>query len=186
MIWKEKWNSWTEDWSDHGASPDQQRITNFLKKREPFTNKKLFHVGIGDSSLALEVRSFSKIVGITVIENEIKKAKSLQIDDYEVSMCNKHTLFLLNFLPTEYDYIVDNGILTFTDCDICIFNLFHSYKLLLNVGGEILTDTLGMRFAKNYTVEKFKKIFDNFELPFQIIEYKETSPDYVIGIKKIQ
>lgn len=179
--WKESWNTWKEDWSEHPPSQDETRIIEFLKKHGPHTGKTMLEIGVGNSSLAKEIRTFDKIIGLTVIQAEINKSKSLNLENYEVFLCNKHTIFLLD-LP-KFDVIVDNGILTFTDCEICTYNLFHSFLRILKPEGIILTDTFGMAFAKGFTPDKYRHIFEKFEIPLEVIEYKETSPNYVVGLK---
>jgi hypothetical protein len=178
----EHWNTWKEDWSEHPPSQDEQRIIEHLKRHGPYTRKTLLHIGIGNSTLAKEIRTFDRIDGLTVTQKEVEKAYSLKLENYDVHMCNKHTIFFLD-LP-RYDVIVDNGILTFTDCEICSFNLFYSFLRLLKSGGEVLTDSFGMLFAKGFTPEKYRNLFDKYEIPFEVVEYKETSPHYVVGLKK--
>jgi hypothetical protein len=180
--WKESWNTWKEDWSEHPPSQDEVRIIEFLKKREPHYSKTLLEVGIGNSTLAKEVRTFDKIVGLTVIQAEIDKAKSLNLENYEVLLCNKHTIFFLD-LP-KFDVIVDNGILTFTDCEVCTYNLFHSFLRLLKPEGVILTDSFGMFFSKHNTPQTFRRLFEKFEIPLEVVEYRETSPHFVVGLKQ--
>jgi hypothetical protein len=179
--WKETWNTWKDDWSEHPPSQDENRIIEFLGKHGPYTGKQLLHIGVGNSTLSRVIRSFDRIVGITVIQAEIEKANSLKLDNYEVFLCNKHTIFFLD-LP-KFDVIVDNGILTFTDCEMCVFNLFNSLTSLMKPGSEILTDTFGMFFSKGYTPEKYRLIFEKYDIPLETIEYKETSPHYVVGLK---
>lgn len=181
--WNETWNTWKEDWSEHPPSQDEQRIIEHIKKREPFRDKTLLHIGIGNSTLAKEIRTFKKIVGITVIQAEIEKANSLKLENYETYICNKHTIQFLDF-QEKFDMIVDNGLLTFTDCEICSYNLFHSFLSLLSQDGEILTDSFGMLFSKNYTPQKFRAMFEKFNIPLEVIEYRETSPHYVVGLKR--
>lgn len=172
--------SWTEDWSNK-ISPDEHRIIDWCKKRD-FTNKVFLHVGFGSSTLALTIPT-KKIDGITIISQEIEKAKSLNIKNYNVFKYDKYS-YLIQNLPNKYDIIIDNNMFTFTDCNICIFNYFHWLVELLNDDGEIITDTGGMIWWKDWTIEKYQQLINEFKLPLKIIEYKESHPYYVVGLKK--
>jgi len=182
--WKESLNTWKEDWSEHPPSQDERRIIEHLKKTSPHTGKTLLHIGIGSSTLASELSwydKFDRIDGITVLQSEIDKANSLKIKNYNVYLCNKHTIFFLD-LP-KYDLIVDNGILTFSDCEICAFNLFHSFLRLLNPDGLVLTDSFGMYFAKKNTPSTFRKLIEKFGVDLEVVEYNDTVPHCVTGLR---
>lgn len=181
FFWNEKLNgNWKDDWSEK-VSPDEDRIIKWCQKRS-FLEKNILHVGFGSSKLASLIPA-KQIDGITIIPEEIEKSKFLNIANYKTYLCNKYSLFI-NKLPNKYDFIIDNNLFNFTDCDMCIFNYFHSLVSLLKDNGEIITDTGGMFWAKSWTIERYKILIEDFTLPLSIVEYKESSPNFVIGLKK--
>ena len=188
IFWNEAWNTWKEDWSQHGASPDQARIVQYLKDVPDHTSKNLLHVGTGDSSLAVELRDFKIIDGVTVLDTEIQKATYIKtlnkLWHYNVYLCNKHTYnFLL--LPNKYDYIVDNGIFTFTDCFICAHNTLLFFYHLLNQNGMILTDTKGLMFCKSISVNLLKRYLVEHQIYLEVCEFGNISGEHVVGLRKI-
>jgi len=177
--------TYDEDWS-YRSSPDQNRMTEWFKNKD-LSNKKILHIGIGDSSFALSIAA-NKIDGITISQIEIDNAKQLNIKNYDIYYLDKYS-FLLNNLPNTYDYIVDNNMFNFTSCNICIANYFYSLVQLLNIDGQIITDTGGMFLEgeQQWTINKFKDLIQELNLPLSITEYeKEKSQHffYVIGLKK--
>jgi len=187
MFWNENWNTWNEDWSNHGPSSDQHRINEFLSQHGD-KNKRVLIVGSGDSSFAIELCSkFKEVVSITVLSSEIKKSEevinSYKLQNYSNYLCNKHTYDFLT-LPGTFEYISDNGLFTFSDCKICYYNVLQFYVQKLSKNGMILTDTLGLYFAKQFTVEKLKNFVIEAKIPLELIEFKNGT-HYVVGLKKV-
>jgi len=178
IFWKEKWNNWKEDWSEHAPSLDQTRIVEYLK---PISGKNILHIGTGNSSFAIEL-SHNSVDSITVLQTEIDKAikvkQQYNLVNYNFWLCNKYTLQLLD-LEHKYHYIADNNIFSFTSCEICRHNILFAYLKLLQPKGEIVTDVLGLDYRTGFTVDKLQEYIVDHDIPLTINKYNE----YVIGLQ---
>jgi hypothetical protein len=181
IFWREECNNWNIDWSNHPPSADQQRINNYLTNCVRI-NKKLLHVGVGNSSIATTFFDFLLIDGITVLDTEVQQAKKLNIQNYSVYHCNKYTSQILN-LPNTYDYIIDNNIFSFSTCEICNINILNFYTKLLTKNGIIITDIQGLKWkilnGISYDLIQLEKAITNWKLPFVVI----TVDSYTVILK---
>jgi hypothetical protein len=140
------------DYSTRDTTNDQARIEEVLEGII-LPQKRLLHVGIGNSKLAEKFTKLGVLVdGITVSEAEKSYAESLNIEHYRVFMVNKyHRAFADGFAQrgdkNGFDYIVDNNLASFTCCQYHFYQMLENYLGCLKVGGKILTDQRGMDWA---------------------------------------
>jgi hypothetical protein len=135
------------DWAKTETTDDQKRIEDYLIHTHK-TNQRLLHVGIGNSSLAQKVATnFSTIVGISLSDQEIVRAESMNISNYHTFKINKYSLLLSSAFASEFDVIVDNNPNSFCCCAFHLSRLLNSYNKLLSSRGKLLTDVEGIGWS---------------------------------------
>jgi hypothetical protein len=150
-------------WLHLPTTPDQQRIENYLKTLS-ISGKKILHVGTGNSSFAKQFHLNNIIDSITIVNDEIEYAMSLNLPNYNCYKINKYSNEILN-LSTKYDIISDNNLSSFACCRKHFEEMMRNYFSMLNKGGFIITDKMGMAYfqesAFQITVEDIKKVLPN-------------------------
>ena len=76
-------------WEDRKTTTDEIDVINFIKENFDLKNKYLLHLGIGNSEIATRFTETKKIVGITISNRELQKAKNLNLNNYELNLCDK-------------------------------------------------------------------------------------------------
>ena len=149
-------------WENREATNDEKYISNYLKDNNLLLDKKILHVGIGNSHIAINATNFMKIEGITLSKNEIDYGKKLNISNYDIYFQNKYSnesLFLttLNY----YDIIIDVNLKSFSCCDEAFGNLFKIYSKMLNPKGMLITGREGIKWSRqikpvlSFSLKKF-------------------------------
>jgi hypothetical protein len=134
-----------DGWTNRVTTSDQQDIEAYLVTLEP-VDARIFHVGVGNSSLAQRFEDKNTIHGITVHASEKTRADSLGIDGYVVELIDKADPELPHRFPHEYDYVIDNNLGSYTpseDIDEVIKNMFT----LLKTGGKLLGHSSGWEYT---------------------------------------
>src|SRR5438309_7963833 len=73
------------DWSTKATTPDQYRIERYIDRFD-LRDKRLLHVGIGNSGLAKRFHGRVKeIVGTTIDEPDIRVAQALSYPNYSIA-----------------------------------------------------------------------------------------------------
>lgn len=148
-------------WLTIEVTPDQKRIVNYLESLAP-ENKHILHVGTGNSSFGQQFSIKNKVDSITVMEDELTHAHSLNLPNYNCYLLNKYADDLKR-LKNKYDFIVDNNPSSFACCKVHFIKMMHHYSSLLNNKGAIITDTKGMAYHQSFafpvTVEELKQLF---------------------------
>jgi hypothetical protein len=136
------------DWSAKLPSVDQLAIESILHNVN-LGDKRLLHVGIGNSSLAARFAASLRYVdGVTVSDAELRRCNDLRLPNYTVILCNKYSTTFVAQLPhTEYDIIVDNNIASFACCQFHLKTLFASCARLLAPAGRVFTAEQGMQWT---------------------------------------
>ncbi len=130
-------------WTDHETTTDQVRIEECLDEAANSASA-IFHVGVGNSSLARRFsHRASAICGITLHQEEKALADSLGLPNYTVSVINKYSQGMAN-IGSEFDFIIDNNPSSFACCLFHFCRMMVSYNEMLRVGGALLTDELGL------------------------------------------
>ncbi len=141
-------------WENKNTTRDEREIIDYLKQnRDILANKKILHVGIGNSELG---RVFSQdallIDGITISVPE--KLLSRKYKCYRnVHICNKYNLEDMNKIMENYDIIIDQGIKQYSCCIEHFNKLFDLYVKKLNDKGMIITSKYGMEWS-GYDIKK--------------------------------
>lgn len=139
----EEWQHWTA----RETTQDQQRIERYLKSL-PLRGKRILHVGVGNSGFA---RTFAprcrSIRGLTISDEELAHARSLRIRNYE---CLKESKYAERATPGRYDLIIDNNPTGFACCRRHFGFMVHNYRSMLNQGGLILTDKVGLAWISSH------------------------------------
>ena len=136
-------------WENKEATNDEKDVLSYLKNNNLFYNKKILHVGIGNSYIAKNLKNFKKIDGISLSKNELDLAKKYNIDNYEVFFQNKYCQNnILNKDLSSYDIIIDINIKSFACCDKAFVNLFKTYSEILNNNGMVISSKAGMKWSR--------------------------------------
>ena len=70
-------------WENKKVTKDEIYIVDYLNNNsESFQNKKILHVGIGNSYVAKKLASYNKIDGISLSQNELNNAYKLNLPKY--------------------------------------------------------------------------------------------------------
>ena len=64
-------------WEDRNVTTDELDVVNFLKKLNNLNSKSILHIGVGSSYFAKNFSKENQIIGLTVSQKEINKAKEL-------------------------------------------------------------------------------------------------------------
>ena len=136
-------------WENSKVTSDEKEITDFLNKSKLSENKNLLHIGIGNSHIALNLKNYKSIDGITISNNELNKAKDLEIPNYNIYFKNKYSNgdLLINRVGF-YDLIIDNNLKSFACCDNAFEDLINKYKNYLKNNGSIISSLRGMRWSR--------------------------------------
>jgi hypothetical protein len=136
-------------WVDAPVSLEQLRVERYLTDM-PLETRNILQIGIGSSTLATKFHHKCRhIDGITVTDDELKHAEGLGISNYSVFLMNKYSDKIAT-LPNKYHYIIDTNLSSFTSKRSDLDAMVTRYVALLEKGGMILTDRLGMHFYEAY------------------------------------
>jgi glycosyltransferase involved in cell wall biosynthesis len=133
-------------WTDWGTTPDQAQIEEVL---DPVVGRAstIFHVGVGNSSLAQRfARRILAIDGITVAAEEKYLADSLNYQNYHVQVVNKYSREFAS-RNDRYDVIVDNNPSSFACCRFHFCRMMVNYVKMLRDGGAIFTAQAGLNWV---------------------------------------
>lgn len=146
LVERGEWSDWTE----HGTTPDQLRIEDYLDAFD-LAGRTILHVGCGNSGLAARFAGRArKIVGTTVTPGELAHARrwieSSGVGNYRVVLHNKY-LGGDGMAGETFDFIVDNNPSTFGCCLTHFARMMDFYARSLAPGGQILTDRVGLGWS---------------------------------------
>jgi hypothetical protein len=134
------------DWSDKATTPDQRRMERYIDRYD-LRQKRILHIGIGNSGLAERFHGRVKeIVGTTIDEPEMKVGRSLGLPYYRFAMHNK---FSGNNVAIDgtFDFILDNNPTSPCCCMKHLATLFEFYAEKLAPDGQIVTDRQGLQWV---------------------------------------
>ena len=142
-------------WENHKTTRDEKEIIDYFNNNlHEIKNKKILHVGIGNSELGLTFyKNAEYIDGLTISVPE--KIKALNYKCYRnIHICNKYNLNdMTKILNNKYDIIIDQGIKQYTCCQIHFEKLFKFYIEKLQSEGLFITSKLGMNWS-GYDIKK--------------------------------
>lgn len=136
------------DFSERDTTNDQLRIEEVIALHGLGLAGAMLHVGIGNSGLADRLgRHFSRIVGITIQQGELDRARALNLPGYDAVYANKYGADLVRIVEGPFDVIVDNNPTSFCCCRTHFLAMMRSYVALLAPGGVLLSDRKGLRWT---------------------------------------
>ena len=138
-------------WENKNVTNDEKYIVDYLNTHsKALENKKILHVGIGNSYVAKKLFSYKKIDGISLSQNELDYASKLNLSNYNFFFQNKYAnqkLFddKLNF----YNIIIDINLKSFGCCEVAFNKMFEDYVKIINKDGKIITSRSGLKWSRN-------------------------------------
>ena len=140
------------DWSAKATTPDQYRIEKYIDRFD-LRDKRLLHIGVGNSGLARRFhRRVKEIVGTTIDEPEIKVAQTLGYPNYSVVLHNKYSGGG-DRIAGKFDFILDNNLTSPCCCVRHLAALFTFFGERLSDGGHIVTDREGLAWISSRPVQ---------------------------------
>lgn len=180
-------------WENKATTRDEREIIDYLKNNlHIIKNKKILHIGIGNSELGLTFYKYAKYIdGVTISVPE--KIKALNYNCYRnIHICNKYNLNdMKQLLKDNYDLIIDQGIKCYTCCQTHFEELFKFYIEKLNKKGIFVTSKLGMNWSGYNIYLKFKNNLINDDTNpdksncFTQAELKKLVNKYWLNINKL-
>lgn len=148
------------DWSTKATTPDQRRIENYIDRYD-LRQKRLLHIGIGNSSLARRFHGRVKeIFGTTIDEPEIAVAAALALPNYRCLLHNKFS-GENGAVDGSFDFILDNNPTSPCCCMRHLAELFEFYAAKLTPAGQIVTDRLGLGWVPAESNPRWSFDFDD-------------------------
>jgi hypothetical protein len=146
------------DWSAQPTTPDQLRIEAYLDAFD-LAGKSILHVGSGNSRLAARFAGRARrIVGITVVPDEVRCAEALGLGNYRALLSNKYDGGLD---AGTFDFIVDNNPATFSCCLTHFARMIEFYADALAADGQIVTDRVGLGWTTAHSHPRWSFGFDD-------------------------
>lgn len=159
-------------WVNRNTTADLRAIELFLAKvSDPID---VFQAGVGNSSLfgAIENKA-RRLVGITIIQDEIDYARKLYPKDfgirYHVGLLNKYTETLTD-LAGQFDFVVDNDLSSYACCKTHFNSMLKAYHSMLKPKGAILVGLRGLGYFDSgfgLTEHRMKAIAATYQLKFE-------------------
>lgn len=148
------------DWSDKATTPDQRRMESYIDRYD-LRQKRILHVGIGNSGLAQRFsRRTKEIVGTTIDDPEIKVAQSLALSNYQFVRHNKFS-GENGSIHGPFDFILDNNPTSPCCCIRHLATLFDFYSEKLSADGQIVTDRQGLEWFPEDSNPRWGFSFDD-------------------------
>ena len=170
-------------WENRKTTTDEIQILKYLEGIKNLKFKKILHIGIGNSSLAKKFSS-SKVIGISISNNEINYAKSMKINNYKVFFCDKYSSNLNKLCKKhKFDYIIDTNLKSYSCCQIAFNSMIKTLINSLNRRGKIITSRNGMKWYKKLVPKltfNFKKFFY-----FKMKEVRGSN-DNILSLKELK
>ncbi|HEX6660805.1 MAG TPA: hypothetical protein VF067_02920 [Sphingomicrobium sp.] len=148
------------DWSAKATTPDQRRIEAYIDRYD-LRQKRILHIGIGNSGLARRFhRRVKEIVGTTIDEPEMSVARSLSLPNYGYVIHNKFG-GEGDLIEGRFDFILDNNPTSPCCCIRHLADLFRFYSEKLSDGGQIVTDRQGLEWVPDGFNPRWSFDFDD-------------------------
>ena len=150
-------------WEDRDITTDELEIIKFLENDNNFKFKKILHIGIGNSYFAKKFSDKNKIIGITISQNEIQKARAMDLKDYQFFLLDKYSINFKDFLDkNKFDLIVDTNLKSYSCCQNSFEYMMNNILKSINSNGMLITSVNGMKWFKKLKPKisfSFKKFF---------------------------
>lgn len=149
-------------WESSSETSDEKEISNYLEKIK-IENKKILHIGIGNSHIASRFSKNNNIVGLTIAKAEFIFAKKLNLKNYKILMINKYTKKLNILRKSNFDIIIDSNLKSYACCQKAFEEMFSIFSSLLIKKGYIITNKRGMGWSSilvpklSFSIKRFAK-----------------------------
>jgi len=192
---QENFNNNYSYWEDKESTEDENEIIKFLKNNFLLKDKKILHIGIGNSNFAKIFSNINEITGITISKNEINYANNLNLKKYNVFLMDKYSINFENYFKNyQFDLIVDPNLKSYACCKKSFDFMFKNFSTLLSNNGTIITSRKGMNWYKklkpkiSFSLKKFfflklKEIEGNSKNVLTLEELENLSYKYKLKIK---
>ena len=171
------------DWSDKATTPDQRRMELYIDRYD-LRQKRILHVGIGNSGLAQRFhRRVKEIVGITIDEPEMKVAHSLGLPNYRFMIHNKYS-GQNNAIDGCFDVILDNNPTSPCCCVRHLAAIFQFYAGKLGPTGQLVTDREGLEWVPENSNARWCFSFDDLAAAGSVVglcAYRGTETVYILS-----
>ena len=145
-------------WENKETTKDETEIIKYLKNNlNIIKNKKVLHVGIGNSELGLTFTKYASLIdGITI--STLEKNKGVNYNCYRnIHIYNKYNSNDMGKILDNYDVIIDQGFKCYTCCYKHFSDLFKFYIEHLNEYGYIYNKSIWNELDRF----RFKYIYKN-------------------------
>ena len=192
---QENFNNNYSYWEDKESTEDENEIIKFLKNNFLLKDKKILHIGIGNSNFAKIFSNINEITGITISKNEINYANNLNLKKYNVFLMDKYSINFENYFKNyQFDLIVDPNLKSYACCKKSFDFMFKNFSTLLSNNGTIITSRKGMNWYKklkpkiSFSLKKFfflklKEIEGNSKNVLTLEELENLGYRYKLKIK---
>ena len=171
------------DWSAKATTPDQYRIERFIDRFD-LRDKRLLHIGIGNSGLARRFhRRVKAIVGTTIDQPEIDVASTLGHPNYSAVVHNKYSGDD-GAVPGRFDVIVDNNLTSPCCCVRHLAQLFQFFGDHLEKGGMVVTDRVGLGWIPPESNPRWRFDFADLAAVSEMVgltAFRATNSVYVLS-----
>jgi predicted TPR repeat methyltransferase len=150
-------------WEDRDITTDELEIIKFLENDNNLKFKKILHIGIGNSYFAKKFSDINTIIGITISQKEIQKARAMNLKDYQFFLLDKYSINFKDFLDkNKFDLIVDTNLKSYSCCQNSFEYMMNNILKSINSNGMLITSINGMKWFKKLKPKisfSFKKFF---------------------------
>lgn len=171
------------DWSTKATTPDQRRIEHYIDRFD-LRQKRILHVGIGNSGLAKRFHGRVKeIVGTTIDEPELEVARLVALPNYSAAIHNKYS-GASHVVRGKFDLIIDNNPTSPCCCVRHLAALFDFYADCLAQGGQIVTDRQGLGWVPKDSNSRWSFDFDDLAAVATVAglsSFRATGSVYVLS-----
>lgn len=171
------------DWSTKATTPDQRRIERYIDRFD-LRQKRVLHVGIGNSGLAKRFHSRVKeIVGTTIDQPELEVARLAALPNYSAAIHNKYS-GASDAVGGKFDLIIDNNPTSPCCCVRHLAALFDFYADCLAEGGQIVTDRQGLEWVPKDSDSRWSFDFSDLTAVANVVglsAFRVTGNVYVLS-----
>lgn len=150
-------------WEDREVTTDELEIIKFLENNNDFKFKTVLHIGIGNSYFAKKFADTNKIIGVTISQKEIQKARTMDLKNYQFFLLDKYSINFKDFLnKKKFDLIIDTNLKSYSCCQVSFEFMINNILKSISINGMLITSINGMKWFKDLKPKlsfSFNKLF---------------------------
>ena len=171
-------------WENRETTSDEVDIINLIKEKINLKNKIVLHLGIGNSQVAELFNEAKKIIGITISNREIQRAKNLKLKNYNVFLFDKYSSNFYKFIRNfKFDYIIDTNLKSYACCQESFDHMLLTLNEILLANGKIITSRKGMNWYKKLRPKLSFNFKDFFHFKLKEIDGNELN---ILSINELE